>query len=119
MEAVKGKRYTAEEREVLIAEYNLSSMNGMGMTLTAFCKQPGKPSYPIFKKWLEDASGDAPVKGASKVAGSLQAEFEQVLAQEETKEQKFLKFLKAKQIELQAALAEVEREIAKRESAAA
>lgn len=114
MEAIKGKRYTAEEREVLLAEYNLS-----GMALTAFCKLEGKPSYPVFKKWVEDASGDAPTKAAPKAASSLLAEFEQVLAQEETREQKFLKFLKEKQKSLQAELAEVEREIAKRETATA
>jgi transposase-like protein len=104
------KRYTPAEREALIAEYNLG-----GLPITAFCKQPGKPAYQVFKKWLEDASGTAPTSKAptSGKAASLLAEFEEVLAQEETREQKYLRFLKGKREELKAELAQVEAEIAK------
>ncbi|MCY1305944.1 hypothetical protein D9M70_557740 [compost metagenome] len=98
------KRYTQADREALIAEYNLG-----GMAITAFCKLPGKPAYQVFKKWLEDAAGTAVPK---KTATSLYAEFQ---ANEEREDARFLRFLKGKRAELQAALAEVEAEIAKRE----
>ncbi|WP_137885362.1 hypothetical protein [Pseudomonas sp. 2FE] len=74
-----------------------------------------KPAYATFKKW--DGVVTKP-KAATKSASAttLMAEFEEALAkQEETKEQKFLKFLKAKRTELEAALADVEAEIAKLE----
>ena len=74
-QAIQGKRYTPEDREALIAEYNLS-----GAAMTAFCKQPGKPSYQVFKKWLDGddapkASGSKPSGASSRTAMSLRDEF--------------------------------------------
>ncbi|VVP91820.1 hypothetical protein PS914_03201 [Pseudomonas fluorescens] len=112
-QAIQGKRYTLEEREALIAEYNLS-----GAAMTAFCKQPGKPSYQVFKKWLDGddapkASGSKPSSASSRTGLSLRQEFEA------TQADAYLAFLKTKASDLRTQLSALEGEIQKLEAAQA
>lgn len=112
-QAIQGKRYTPEDREALIAEYNLS-----GAAMTAFCKQPGKPSYQVFKKWLDGddapkASGSKPSGASSRTAMSLRDEFNA------SRDDAYLIFLKEKAADLRTQIAAVESEIQKLESAKA
>lgn len=109
--AIQGKRYAPDEREALIAEFNLS-----GAAMTAFCKLPGKPSYQVFKKWLEGddapkATGSKPSSASSKTGLNLRAEFQA------TQDAAYLVFLKEKAAELRIQIAAVESEIQKLESA--
>lgn len=112
-QAIQGKRYTPEEREVLIAEYNLS-----GAAMTAFCKQPGKPSYQVFKKWIEGddgpkAAGSKPTSASSRTGLTLRQEFEA------TQDAAYLAFLKTKASDLRTRLSALEGEIQKLEAAQA
>ncbi|MNN52520.1 hypothetical protein D3C81_1672250 [compost metagenome] len=107
-QAIQGKRYTQDEREALIAEYNLS-----GAAMTAFCKLPGKPSYQVFKKWIE---GDEPkgvkVSSASSRTGlTLRQKFEA------TQAAAYLQFLKNEAADLRTQLSAIEGEIQKLEAA--
>ncbi|WP_416311362.1 hypothetical protein [Pseudomonas sp. W03] len=97
----KAKRYTPEEREALIAEFNLS-----GLSINAFCKQEGKPAYQVFKNWLEGTghSGGAPV---SRTGLSLKEEFQA------RQEDAYKAFLKEKIAELEGQLAAVKGELSK------
>lgn len=110
-QAIQGKRYTPEVREALIAEFHLS-----GAAMTAFCKQPGKPSYQVFKKWLDGddapkASGSKPSGASSRTAMSLRDEFNA------SRDDAYLIFLKEKAADLRTQIAAVESEIQKLEAA--
>lgn len=111
-QAIQGKRYKPEEREALIAEYNLS-----GAAMTTFCKMPGKPSYQVFKKWIEGddspkgSTGSKPSGASSRTAMSLRDEFNA------SRDDAYLIFLKEKATELRTQIAAVESEIQKLESA--
>lgn len=109
-QAVQGKRYTPEDREALIAEFHLS-----GAAMTAFCKQPGKPSYQVFKGWLEGnaprAAGSKPSSASSRTGLTLRQEFEA------TQDAAYLAFLKTKASDLRTQLSALEGEIQKLEAA--
>lgn len=111
-QSLQGKRYTPLEREALIAEFTLS-----GVAMTAFCKQPGKPSYQVFKKWLE--GDDAPKATGSKAPGTaslstdFMAEFE--AEQQATRNAALKQFLNKKRKALVDALAALDAELAKLE----
>lgn len=107
---MQGKRYTELEKEALIAEFKLS-----GAAMTAFCKMPGKPSYQVFKRWMEgdDPKGSStkPSSASSRTAMSLRDEFNA------SRDDAYLIFLKEKAAELRTQIAAVESEIQKLESA--
>ncbi|WP_338807636.1 hypothetical protein V8U11_15930 [Pseudomonas chlororaphis] len=110
-QAIQGKRYTQEEREALIAEFNLS-----GAAMTAFCKMPGKPSYQVFKKWIEGddapkASGSKTSSASSRTGLTLRQKFEA------TQATAYLNFLKGEAAELRTQLSAIEGEIQKLEAA--
>lgn len=54
--------YNDEQKQALIAEFEAS-----GKSMNAFVKGDGKPSYPAFKRWYEDAKGGAHSKAKSGV----------------------------------------------------
>jgi transposase-like protein len=98
----KAKRYTPEEREALIAEYNLS-----GLSINAFCKQEGKPAYQVFKKWIEGTGHSGGAPASSRTGLSLKEEFQA------RQEDAYKAFLKEKIAELEGQLAAVKGELAK------
>lgn len=95
----KGKRYTEEEKQALIAEFN-----GSGMSLSGFCMQKDKPSYQVMTKWLKGTS--IPARQVSNAVGrdsALFAEFTKSLMPDDV-QTKYIAYLEKRVRELEAQL---------------
>lgn len=97
------KRYNDEERQALIARYNLEGRPSM----TVFAKQ-NDISYQTFKKFLEEAEGTNTPKASSArsdKAGSLRDQFRATLLPE-NEDQRYIKWLEDEVASLKAQLAQ-------------
>jgi len=98
----KGIRYTEEQKQALIEEYNSS-----GKSLSKFCSEPGKPSYPIMNKWLKDSGVEVRQLSRSTAVGNdsgLFSEFTQSLMPDDV-QLKYVSFLEKRVRDLEAQLA--------------
>jgi len=73
--------YNEEQKQALIAEFEAS-----GLSMNAFVKGEGKPSYPAFKRWYEAAKGgtqtnSSVASGAALNVASILAESKRQLAE--------------------------------------
>ncbi|MCX2708336.1 MULTISPECIES: hypothetical protein [unclassified Pseudomonas] len=99
------KRYSEEERAEIIQAFNLS-----GLSLNAFCKGEGRPSYLVMKRWIDGPSGAAPkTQATSRTSLSLQEEFQA------RQQDAYKQFLRDKLKELEAQIAATKAELAKAE----
>ncbi|MEN2393596.1 hypothetical protein [Pseudomonas halotolerans] len=99
---VAPKRYTPEEKQKLIEEFNAS-----GKSLNAFCKEPGRPSYPVFTKWVKPTAENLSSPVSSEAYNpSLYAQFQQTLMPEDPRD-KYIDFLEQKVVDLTAKLDEL------------
>lgn len=97
------KRYSQEEKEALIAKYNMEGRPSM----TVFAKQ-NDISYQTFKKYLEDAEGTttpAASSPRSDKSGSLRDQFRASLLPA-NEDQKYIKWLEDEVASLKAQLAQ-------------
>lgn len=97
------KRYSQEEKEALIAKYNMEGRPSM----TVFAKQ-NDISYQTFKKYLEDAEGTAAPAASSArsdKSGSLRDQFRASLLPA-NEDQKYIKWLEDEVASLKAQLAQ-------------
>ena len=97
----KGIRYTEEQKQALIDEYQNS-----GMSLSKFCIQ-GKPSYAIMNKWLKDSGVEVRQLSRSTAVGNdsgLFSEFTQSLMPDDV-QSKYISFLEKRVRDLEAQLA--------------
>lgn len=100
----KGIRYTDEQKQALVGEYE-----GSGLSLSAFCMQQGKPSYQVMTKWVKGA-GATPRQVSSNAVGkdsALFAQFTQSLLPDDV-QTKYIAYLEKRVRELEAQLAEQE-----------
>jgi hypothetical protein len=99
---VKGIRYTEEQKQALIEEYNSS-----GKSLSKFCSEQGKPSYAIMNKWLKDSGVEVRQLSRSTAVGNdsgLFSEFTQSLMPDDV-QSKYISFLEKRVRDLEAQLA--------------
>lgn len=100
----KGIRYTQEDKDAFVAEYNTS-----GMSLSAFCMQQGKPSYVVMNKWVKGTTG-VDVRQVGNSVGkdsALFADFTKSLLPDDV-QTKYIAFLEKRVRELEAKLSELE-----------
>ncbi|WP_073672279.1 hypothetical protein [Pseudomonas aeruginosa] len=99
---VAAKRYTEEEKAALIEEFHSS-----GVSMSAFCKQDGKPSYPVFSKWLD--KGERAGVGASVASydSKLFDEFTKTIMPEDV-DKRYIRYLEGKVGELEEKVRQLE-----------
>jgi transposase-like protein len=101
----KGIRYTEEQKQNLISEYEAS-----GMSLSKFCSQQDRPSYAIMSKWIQSSGLEARQLSRATAVGSdsaLFSEFTQSLMPDDV-QVKYIRFLEKRIRDLEAQLTKTE-----------
>jgi hypothetical protein len=104
--------YNEEQKRALIAEFEAS-----GLSMNAFVKGEGKPSYPAFKRWYEAAKGGTQTN--SSVASGAALNVAAILAESKRQLAEGRKAMEKRRAALIAQIGEIDTEISKVDEALA